>query len=509
MAKNKFVSTLGNVDYTENLMVTNKSALDPNLDLFYKIGNRVNSGHSQKGYKPTESIVALAKNALVSDKELAVKIIGWSRSVRQGAGVRQHMRDILLSGAISMNEIDWEWFKIQGYWKDIFFFDPAKLKSMVLLDILQTIKKALDEEDNLILKWLPRKKKNKGHQNNQWIFSIREFLKLSAKEYRQICSSFKTTETYMCAGKWEAIDYNGVPSVCMNKNKTAFYKHDEARIKAHVEAAKEHKVVNGKVAKINVDALYPHQIIMPLISPNGGGWGHMSNWVNGKASSDKVKFAEAQWSQLKDKFQSDKKILVVGDTSGSMSGEPICISIALTVYCAERITGAFHNFACTFSGRPSFIEFEDSDSLVDKIQKIPEIVSNTNFEAIFDLILHKAIAENIPNTDMPEMILVISDMQFDYCTDNPNYTAMEMIRAKYEKVGYAMPQIVFWNVRNSSGVPATANQSGVVLFSGASVNSIKQAIEGEFNPMKAMLRVVDKEEFNFLKNGVFEERGVD
>ena len=75
-----------------------------------------------------------------------------------------------------------------------------------------------------------------------------------------------------------------------------------------------------------------------------------------------------------------------------------------------------------------------------------------------------------------------------------------MVKAKYEKAGYTMPQMVFWNVRNSSGVPCTANQSGVVLFSGSSVNSIKQAIEGEFNPMKAMLRVVDKPEFYWLRS---------
>ena len=490
---NKFVSTLGNVTYTENLMSTNRSALDPNLDLFYKIGNRVNSGNSRTG-EPTENIIQLAKEAVDSNKELAVKVIGWSRSVRNGAGVRCHMRDIITKGIIPTEEIDWNWFVSQGYWKDIFYFDPNKLHPTVLLSILQTIKAAIDTKDNMILKWLPRKKKNIEHKNNKWIWSIRQFLNQTEKEYRLMCSKFVTPETLMCAKQWDEIDYNTVPSLCMNKNRKTFYKHDEDRIKAHVENVKEGKVVDGKVQKINVDVLYPHQIVMPLL-PEGF-------WGRSKVSIDTIKFAEAQWSQLGDKLQSDKGIFVVADNSGSMTGEPMAISKALAIYLAEKLTGAFHNFCAIFSDHPVFLQFKDSDGLMAKLDAMSKdlYASNTNIESLFDMILHKGVTESIPAEDMPEIIMIISDMQFDQCTSNPSANIMEMVKAKYETAGYTMPQLVFWNVRNSSGIPCTANQSGVVLFSGSSVNSIKQAIEGEFNPMKAMLRVVDKPEFYWLRS---------
>lgn len=485
---NKFVSTLGNVTHTENLMVTNRSTLDPNLDLFYKIGNR---GNTTPG---TTDIISLAKAAVDHNKQLAVKTIGWSRSVRLGAGVRCHMRDILLKGIIPMNEVNWEWFKTQGYWKDIFFFNPDKLHPTVLLDILQTIKTALNEEDNLILKWLPRKKKDKNHKNNKWIYSIRQFLEFNDKEYRKICSSFVTPETQMCANEWDSIDYNTVPSLCMNRSRKSFYKHDEARIKEHIENVTSGKVVDGKVQKLNVDVLYPHQIIEPLLQGS-------RSYLRQVISSETIKFAEAQWSQLGEKLQSDKKIFVVADNSASMNGEPMAISKALAIYLSEKITGVFHNFCAIFSDHPVFLQFGESDGLMDKLYKMSKdlYASNTDIEALFDLVLHKAVREAIPMEDMPEIIMIISDMQFDQCTSNPNADIMEMIEDNYYEAGYVMPQLVFWNVRNSHGVPATANQSGVILFSGASVNSIKQAIEGEFDPMKAMLRVVDREEFNFLK----------
>ena len=89
-------------------------------------------------------------------------------------------------------------------------------------------------------------------------------------------------------------------------------------------------------------------------------------------------------------------------------------------------------------------------------------------------------------------------MQFDEGTRNSNQTALEMIRDRYTEVGYEVPTIVFWNVRDSYGVPARANDKGVVLFSGASVNCIQQAIEGEIDPILAMKKVVDRDEFYWL-----------
>ena len=480
---NQFVSILSNVTYTENKMVTNKSSLNPHLDLFYRVGNR------SKDATVKSNIRAMFLSAATENLDLAVKIMGWSRSVRNGAGVREHLRSVL--GGITHNEgIDWSWFGREGYWKDIFHFPPSYYSN--LDGVLLVIKQALAQEDNLLLKYLPRAKKNKSHKNNQWVKVLREALHLSPKEYRKVCSSFVTPEVLMCRNEWKAIEYSKVPSISMHRNLKAFYKHDEERIKqfiADVKAGKKDET--GKTVKMNVATLYPHQIIMPFASH--------SAYEPMRVSQDVKDVAQAQWSQLPTKFKSDKKIFVVADTSGSMNGKPICISKALAIYMAERLTGAFHNFYAIFSARPAFFKFRDEDSIYDKVNAMKnEDATNTNLEALFSMILHKATAEKIPVEDMPSMIMIISDMQYDQSVRNPNYTALEMIRAQYSKAGYDMPVLVFWNVRDSHGIPAKATDKNIVLFSGASPNSINQAITGELDPMSAMLRVVDKDEFYWL-----------
>ena len=479
-------STKSNLTVTENSMPTYVSTLSPLLDLFYRIGNRNKSATSDNHY-----IAQIFDKAYAENPDLAIKIVGWSRSIRNGAGVKQYIRYLIEKGHINIEQIDWSWFGQEGYWKDLFYFTPDTVGD--INGVLSTIKKALDKEDNLILKYFPRRKKGKpGHKNNQWIKLLKAFLELDDRNYRRMCASFRTPETLMCANNWEEIKYEQVPSVCMSRNRKNFSKHDKERFDKFIRLAKQ--VKPGEKPLIKTETLYPHEIIKPLVGENS------RMWLNRYLTSDMADFAEAQWKSLPDKFKSDKKILVVGDTSGSMyDGTSIYISLALTIYCAERITGAFHNFACTFSSKPSFIEFLDTDSLVQKIMRIPEIVSNTNIEAVFDLILKKAVQENVPQNEMPELILIISDMQFDSCVDNRKSLAHEMMVRKFREAGYTAPNVIFWNVRNSSGVPVTMDQSGVALMSGASPNSIKQAIDGSVDPMSVLLRTVDKKEFNFLK----------
>jgi len=50
------------------------------------------------------------------------------------------------------------------------------------------------------------------------------------------------------------------------------------------------------------------------------------------------------------------------------------------------------------------------------------LCENTNIKSVFDLILNLAIQNNVKQEDMPENIIVISDMEFDYCARFDNNT---------------------------------------------------------------------------------------
>lgn len=478
---NKFVSSLSNVTYTENNMLTNKSSLNPCLDLFYKVGNRGKNSDSSE-------IPNLFKKAYADNPDLAIKIMGWSRSVRNGAGVRQHIRTIIETGLIQAELINWSWFGRNGYWKDLFYFHPKAFGHY----ILPAIKDALNSEDNLILKYLPRRKKKAGHKNNWWINYLRGFLELDDREYRKLCSSFVTPETKMCSNQWSEIKYEEVPSVCMNRNRKNFMAHDKERFEKFIGSVLKKETVDGKIAKMNVSALYPHQIIEPFARKSAYGAMHVSQQVKD--------FAQAQWSQLGEKFKTSKKIFVVADTSGSMEPDAICISKALAIFMAERLTGAFHNFYAIFSDRPAFFQFNDEDSIYDKVNAMKnEDAGSTDIEALFDMILSRAVGMRIPVEDMPETIMIISDMQFN-ASRMGAHNITSLIADKYKRSGYPLPEVLFWNVRNSEGVPVTQDQSGVALFSGASPNSVGQMLGGYLNPVESMMKVVDKEEYNFLKN---------
>ena len=69
---------------------------------------------------------------------------------------------------------------------------------------------------------------------------------------------------------------------------------------------------------------------------------------------------------------------------------------------------------------------------------------NTDFERAYKLILELALSFDATQEQMPTMLLVLSDMQFDEATtSNPHF---ENIQKEFELAGYIMPKIVFWNL---------------------------------------------------------------
>ena len=84
---------------------------------------------------------------------------------------------------------------------------------------------------------------------------------------------------------------------------------------------------------------------------------------------------------------------------------------------------------------------------------------------------------------MIKRVFVFSDMEFDEACGRYNYCDydydMEEIdesqkasqKRKFREKGYRkVPEIVFWNLRNSSATPVMATENGVALVSGFSKN---------------------------------------
>ena len=126
-------------------------------------------------------------------------------------------------------------------------------------------------------------------------------------------------------------------------------------------------------------------------------------------------------------------------------------------------------------------------------------VANTNLHAAFKLILDVAVKNNVPQAEMPETLVIFSDMQFDQGVDRDE-SAIEMIERKYKAAGYTVPQVVFWNLNAAYGnTPVKFDKRGTALVSGFSpavAGGIMGGNMDDFTPEAIMLKTVMKDRYS-------------
>jgi len=452
----KNISTEEMLTKTENGMVTYTTSLNKCLDLFFK-------GGAMRQRSETE-IINLFSEAYNEDPSITMKLLGWIRDARMGAGERRFAK-ICLKWLSSKDENFDKLLYITkelGRWDDIL----ELLDSQYETKVLDSIKTSLENGDGLLAKWLDRK----GPIANK----IRKFMGLTPKEYRKLLVGLtKVVETQMCNKEWSEIEYTKVPSLAMSKYGRAFGRHDQARFASFIESAKKGEV------KINASVVYPHQLVTKVLSDRGT--------------------ATAQWNQLPNWIgDSNCKFLPVCDVSGSMAGLPMDVSVGLGIYLSERNKSIFKDGFITFSSNPK-LQYLKGD-LYERVNQLrmAEWGMTTNLEEVFNLILNVATKNNLTSDQLPESILIISDMEFNSAT-RFNDNAMDMISNKYESNGYKRPNIVFWNVNASSkNIPVKFDEKGTALISGFSPSIMTSLLSGDINPMKIMMNTINKERYNIL-----------
>ena len=226
----------------------------------------------------------------------------------------------------------------------------------------------------------------------------------------------------------------------------------------------------------------------------------MPIFTRGSLSDDERAALNATWNAQEDFAGSDNALAVV-DGSGSMySGRvifPIAVAEALGIYFAERNRGEFRNHFITFSATPQLVEIKGSD-IVEKVNYCAGYneVANTDIQAVFELILNTAVKHNIPKAEMPERLYIISDMEFDACTENSNTTNFEHAKQIFAEKGYTLPQVVFWNVDSRHDQqPVSRNEQGVILVSGVSPRIFGMIRSGNLSPESFMLSVLNGERY--------------
>lgn len=333
---------------------------------------------------------------------------------------------------------------------------------------------------DLIFKWL--KSENCSSKESKRLANLtRKAFNLTHAQYRKLLSWGRNKENVlerlMSANEWDKIDFSHIPSKAGLIYKNAFARRDIIKQKYETFA-------KSKDTKVNAATLYPYEIVAKAIKNFTYNWGN--NWYWSGTDVDRA-MINKYWENLPDYLNGKPmKMMCVVDTSGSMCGNaansPINIAISLGMYCAERIGGPFKNHYISFSSRPKLIETVGTD-FCDKVCRIykTNLCSNTNIAATFDLLLETA--KKSDPKDIPETILVISDMEIDYMTtghwtEKTAQTEMEKIKAKWEAAGIKCPKLVYWNVNARHDVILDAGPD-VSFVSGASPTIFKQVLTGK------------------------------
>lgn len=446
---------------TTNGMKAQRSSLNPVVDLFFQIG-------ASRG----KDITPLFERAYQHDADLAMKVAFWARDVRGGAGERQLFRDILTHLEQFHSEILEKvipYVPIFGRWDDLLVFKTTAFKYMAYTFIGD----ALREGNGLAAKWMPRK--------GQTAIEIRQFFGMTPKQYRKsLVALTNVVETKMCAKQWNSIDFSKVPSLASARYQKAFARNAPTAYSAYKDALSKGQ------AKINANAVYPYDVIKSI-----------------KTGDPTV--ALAQWEALPN-FMGDANVLPMVDVSGSMcclvggnkNLQCMDVAVSLGLYCADKNRGAFKDVFLTFSSKPT-LEVLKGNILQKYSQMIrSEWGMSTNLHSAFDSVLNVAVSQNVPQNEMPEYILILSDMQFNCCTHYDD-SAIEMIERKYKSAGYEVPKVVFWNLNASSNMPVSFDKNGTALVSGFSPSVMKAILAGkEFTPEAIMRAAVDIERYSVL-----------
>ncbi len=460
-----------------NALISTQSSL---VDLFGTIGALRNRSDIE--------IENLFSKAFTEDKLLAMKLLFYARDIRGGLGERHVPRIIYKHLAKLYPDVlkkNLELISHFGRWDDLLTLLGTELQD----DVIRIIKDQLVDDmasttSSLLAKWLPSINTS-SVQTRQHAQMIMKGLNWHPKKYRQTLSALRkridVLEVKMSENNWEEINYSSVPSNAMTIYSRAFMKNDEDRFKTYIEAVK-----NGE-KKINASVLYPYNITEKILYGHGD--------LN-------LEVLEEQWKSMPDFIKdNDANVLVMADVSGSMMGRPMATSIGLALYFAQRSKGAFANHFMTFSESPALVKVT-GHTLYEQVRNTlsSNWGMNTNFEKALNIILTTAVKSKAKQSDMPETLIVVSDMQFDESITNTNkdWTFYKSMKKMYQGKGYTIPKIVFWNVNSTSSVFQTSDKyEGVKIASGQSASVFESILNSKsFTPYDFMIEVLSANRYD-------------
>ena len=286
---------------------------------------------------------------------------------------------------------------------------------------------------------------------------FRKAMKKFRSLYTRLNRHIDTVEIKECSGRWSEIDFNRVPGRALNIQRKAFLnttknggeelRHPENtdRMKCR-ENFQSHlqKAVRGEV-KVKGKTMFIHELVEQI--------------MNGRLNTPEERvLIESQWNAHVDHFRQTMedthsslgKGICLVDVSGSMSGIPMNVAIAMGIFSSSFAHPAFRDCFISFESTPRWIvlrypssyseyerrtEFSLSTighwdatraggdlTLYEKVMVARQSPwgGTTDFVAAHELILEACVNANLRPEDLPEWFMILSDMQFNDA-NRPSY----------------------------------------------------------------------------------------
>lgn len=480
-----FINNKMNNALTLNGAVTNRTSGSFCLDLFFRAGAMRSASEDE--------IAAAVIRAYAEDPVKTLKIVFFARDVRGGLGERRFFRTAvkaLAAYAPAAVERNIPLFAEYGRYDDLISLLGTQCENKAVEIIRERLNADIKSMENsgqisLLAKWLPSVNTSSAAARAN-ARTLAKRLGHTEKHYRQTLSKLRKYSDILENRLRErdyTFDYGKQPSCAIFKYRQAFLRNDSERYTSYLNA------VNSGEAKLNAGALFPYDIIRACLG--------------GEISEQEKLSLDTTWRNLPAYGESGNAIAVV-DGSGSMTYaprnnvRPIDAALSLGIYFAEHNKGAFANHFITFSAAPRLVEIKGAD-IVEKTRYCATFneIANTNLEATFRLILSAAVNNNVKQSEMPERMYIISDMEFDYCVLGGNdSTLFDTMKALYAEHGYNLPEVVFWNVNSiQENFPVKISDTGAALVSGFSPAIFDMVIGGEISPETVMNSVLESERY--------------
>ena len=511
---NRFLNGLENATnytYTENGAVTHTTTKSALLDMF-AMGAAMRS-------RSDEDVILMFRKAFAENSVYALKCLFYIRDIRGGQGERRFfrlcMKDMAKNNADAAKR-NLKYVPEFGRWDDLYVFEGTDLEN----DAFEFMKNqlALDVEcktPSLLAKWL-KSENTSSRESRRLGNKTRIAFGMNHKQYRKTLAVLREriniVERLMSENRWDEIEFDKIPSRAGMIYKNAFARHDLEREQSEKNVVSYADFAKDKDTKVNAKALYPYECVAEALKLFRTGSYYSMRELPAMDDTNRL-MVNKYWDNLEQYFsEASFDGIAVVDTSGSMvrsdASAPINVAISLGLYCAEKAKGPYAGHYISFASRPQLIKTEGVD-FVDKVQRIykTNLVDDTNIEATFDLLLNTAITNKCSQNEIPQNVIIISDMEFNAARGGSYWgrnhvsaqeTLMEGIEKKWNAAGYKMPKLIFWNVdARQNNIPMTV-KDGISFVSGMSPTIFKQIMSGK-TAEDLMYEVLDNERYSVIR----------